>query len=175
MRALADGLLTLARADAGRLDPQFRAVDLREVAREVVARHASAAKEAGVALSAELHGREVVVRGDETMLARVLDNLASNALRHTPAQGEVRVKVATEGGDAVLTVADTGPGVAEEDKPRIFERFYRADAARTRAAGGYGLGLAICEGLVKAHGGTIEVGNAPGGGAVFRVRLAMVE
>ena len=83
----------------------------------------------------------------------------------------MRVQVATQNGSAVVTVADTGPGIGAEDLPRVFERFYRADQARSNALGGAGLGLSICKAIVEAHGGTIAVASEPGAGATFTVRL----
>jgi two-component system OmpR family sensor kinase len=105
----------------------------------------------------------------------VLSNLVSNALHHTPAGTPVDVTVAVApGADEVrLAVRDRGPGLAAEDAARIFERFYRADASRTRSAGGTGLGLSIVAALVAAHGGQAGVDTAPGQGATFWVRLPL--
>src|SRR5439155_20254724 len=107
----------------------------------------------------------VPVRGDVAFLVRVPANLVANALRHTPAGGTVRVSLAAAEGQAVLTVADTGSGIPEEDQPRVFERFFRVDQARSRASGGCGLGLAICKSLAEAHGGSIGFTSRPGLGS----------
>jgi signal transduction histidine kinase len=109
------------------------------------------------------------VRGSRGQLARVLGNLVDNAQRH--AQSGVRVAVREEGRWAVLEVADDGPGVPEGERERIFERFVRLDDARSRDDGGAGLGLAIARDVVVRHGGTLTVGTAPEGGALFGVRL----
>jgi two-component system OmpR family sensor kinase len=116
-----------------------------------------------------------VVLGDEARLRQVVGNLVSNALAHTPESAPVTLSVGEDtsgGGDrVVLRVADEGPGMAPEDAARVFERFYRADASRSRAAGGTGLGLSIVAALVAAHGGDVFLDTAPGRGAVFTVRL----
>ncbi|GAA3231723.1 sensor histidine kinase [Nonomuraea helvata] len=98
-------------------------------------------------------------------------HLIGNAVAHTPAGTPVRIGVGTEGGEAVLTIADEGPGLSAEEAARVFDRFYRADGSRTRTTGGAGLGLAIVRSIVAAHGGRVKVGSAPGEGAAFQVRL----
>jgi two-component system OmpR family sensor kinase len=119
----------------------------------------------------------LVVLGDDGRLRQVLGNLVTNALTHTPPDTSVTVRLGTEPGErAVIEVADSGPGLSPEQADRVFERFYRADAARTRKADGVtgtGLGLAIVAALVAAHNGTVEVDSAPGKGATFRVRLPL--
>ena len=104
-------------------------------------------------------------------LRQVLSNLVSNALQHTPADAAITVRVGTDGDDAVLEVVDQGPGLAPEDAHRIFERFYRTDASRTRASGGSGLGLSIVDSLVRGHGGTVTVDAELGRGCRFRVAI----
>jgi two-component system, OmpR family, sensor kinase len=103
----------------------------------------------------------------------VLGNLLSNALHHTPVSAPGTMAVGTGGGRAVVHVRDSGPGLSDEHKSRVFERFYRADSARTRATGGSGLGLSIVAALVEAHGGTIDVTDTPGGGATFTLHLPL--
>src|SRR5262249_11520262 len=115
----------------------------------------------------------VRVSGDALFLSRVAENLLANALRHTPAGGQVRVSVAEEEGRALLSVADTGSGIPAEDQPRIFERFFRVAKARSRASGGSALGLAICKSLPEAHGGTIRFTSQPGQGTTFVVDLPL--
>jgi two-component system OmpR family sensor kinase len=112
--------------------------------------------------------------GDEARLRQVLGNLVSNALTHTPDDAAVTVSVSTGGAAVVLSVSDTGPGLAAADTERVFERFYRADSSRTRASGGSGLGLSIVAALVAAHGGTVAVDSTPGVGTTFRVTLPTV-
>ncbi len=114
------------------------------------------------------------MRGDPALLARVSSNLLSNALRYTQSGGSVQVSLRAAGSDgAVLAVEDTGGGIPLEDQGRVFERFYRADRARSRAQGGNGLGLAICKSLVEAHHGRIGFTSAPERGTRFEVHLPL--
>ena len=114
------------------------------------------------------------VLGDEPRIRQVLSNLVANALQHTPVSADVVIRVGTEADDAVLEVADQGPGMSQEDASRVFERFYRTDSSRARASGGTGLGLSIVDSLVHAHGGVVTVTTAPGEGCCFRVTLPRV-
>ncbi|HEY4378156.1 MAG TPA: HAMP domain-containing sensor histidine kinase, partial [Acidimicrobiales bacterium] len=117
----------------------------------------------------------VLVAGDEARLRQVLANLVSNALLHTPDGTPVLLRLGVDpvGRQAILEVADQGPGLDGDQAVRVFERFYRVDKARTRASGGAGLGLSIVASITQAHGGTVEVDTAPGRGACFRVRLPL--
>jgi two-component system OmpR family sensor kinase len=115
----------------------------------------------------------VNVSGDEHRLRQVTTNLVTNALQHTPAGAAVRIRVSAKEDIAVLEVSDTGPGVPPDHAPHIFERLYRADPHRARSHGGAGLGLAIANSIVKAHGGRMELANTPGAGATFRVLLPL--
>jgi two-component system OmpR family sensor kinase len=111
---------------------------------------------------------------DEAALRQVITNLVGNAIAHTPAGTPVRIGVGTADGHAVLEVTDKGPGLTKEQADRVFERFYRADSARTRTSGdtaGSGLGLAIVQSIVAAHRGRVELTTAPGQGSTFRVLL----
>ena len=114
------------------------------------------------------------VLGDEARLRQVLGNLVANALQHTPETARITVRVGTADDDAVLEVADEGPGMTQEDAQRVFERFYRTDSSRARASGGTGLGLSIVDSLVYAHGGRVTVTTAPGQGCCFRVILPRI-
>ena len=112
------------------------------------------------------------VLGDEARLRQVVTNLVGNAVAHTPPGTPVRIGVGTDDGHGVLEVADCGPGLTPDQAARVFERFYRVDASRTRATGGgAGLGLSIAAALITAHQGHVELDTAPGNGAIFRVRL----
>jgi heavy metal sensor kinase len=172
MAALVDGLLTLARADAGRLDADFKSVDLESVVEEVVDQYRPQAQSAAVSLSTSLDG-PAVVRGDLAFLSRIAGNLLSNAIRYTPAGGSVRVSLVADGREARLAIEDTGCGMSPEDQRQVFDRFFRADKARSRALGGNGLGLAICRSLVEAHGGTITFHSVLDRGTRFEVRLPL--
>jgi two-component system OmpR family sensor kinase len=120
-------------------------------------------------------GAPPVVHGDQAKLRQVIGNLLTNACQHTPPGTHVTVWVGTTGQYAVLEVADTGPGLLPEDAERVFERFYRVDAARNSASGGTGLGLSIVAGIVAAHGGTAGVRSAPGEGTRFFISLPLLD
>jgi heavy metal sensor kinase len=169
---LTDQLLTLSREDAGVTTQADEALDLAALAAGVVENMRPLAEAKGVALTARL-ARTATVRGDAARLRQVLYNLLDNAVKYTPEKGRAEVAVEARGSSAVLTVADTGEGIAPEHVPHIFERFYRVDKARTRAEGGTGLGLSIARSIVTAHGGTIDVASTLGKGTVFTVVLPL--
>ncbi len=167
MGRLVDDMLLLARLDEGRpLD--LTAVDLGHIAEDAVRDARAVDPERPVSLSVE---DSVVVLGDADRLRQVAANLLANALIHTSPGTAVEVRVRSDGPAAVLEVADHGPGLDPELAHRVFERFVRADPARTRATGGAGLGLAIVAAVAEAHGGRAEVDSVPGQGATFRVVL----
>jgi two-component system OmpR family sensor kinase len=179
MGLLVDDLLLLARLDQQR--PLTRQpVDLLTLAGDSV-RDAEAVQPDRVVKLQILAGSDApVVTGDEARLRQVLGNLVSNALHHTPIEAPITLSVgtrATSAGqpEAILEVSDSGPGLTTEQKARVFERFYRADSARTRVTGGSGLGLSIVAALVAAHGGKVTVTDTPGGGATFTVHLPLAE
>ncbi|NUN53688.1 MAG: HAMP domain-containing protein, partial [Planctomycetaceae bacterium] len=171
MRDVAENLLALARADASADGFARDPLLLDEVAAAAAADFAPLAEEGGVRLEVA-NGRPVPVTGDPVHLHRLVSNLVSNAVKFTPAGGVVSVRASAEDGEATLTVEDTGPGIAKEHLGRIFDRFYRICDARHQAEGA-GLGLAIVDGIVRAHGGRIEVESRPGEGSRFRVRMAL--
>ena len=171
MGRLVDDMLLLARLDEGRpLD--LVDVDLGHIAEDAV-RDARAVEPGRPITLAPDDG--VVVSGDADRLRQVVANLLANALVHTPPGTPVEVRVRRDGPAAVLEVTDHGPGLTPELAAKVFERFVRADPARTRATGGSGLGLAIVAAVVEAHGGRAEVESAPGEGATFRVVLPAEE
>jgi signal transduction histidine kinase len=120
-----------------------------------------------------LPGHPVWVQGDEDLLRRLFLILIDNAVKYTPPDGKVEVSVVEKDGTAVGEICDTGIGIASADLPNIFERFYRADKARSRETGGTGLGLSIGRWIAEAHAGSIEVESAPGHGSTFQVRLPL--
>lgn len=168
MSLLVDDLLLLARLDEGR-PLEREPVDLAAVVRESVDAARVVEPERPIELSVE----PVTVTGDSARLRQVLDNLLVNARTHTPSGTPVSVDLRRVDGRAALTVADHGPGLTEEEAPRVFERFYRADSSRARASGGAGLGLSIVSAVTEAHGGTAEARPTPGGGATFVVTLPL--
>ncbi len=172
MGLLVDDLLLLARLDQQR--PLARqSVDLLGLAGDAVHDARAVQPERTVTLEILPGSEAPVVTGDEARLRQVVGNLMSNALHHTPVDAPVTVAVGTANGSALVAVRDTGPGLSPEQKSRVFERFYRADTARTRATGGSGLGLSIVVALVAAHHGSVDVTDSPGRGTTFTVRLPL--
>jgi two-component system phosphate regulon sensor histidine kinase PhoR len=168
--ALAGDLLDLSRVERGTLDVE--PVDLVGLVKEVVGGYADRAEERHIKLSTELQPG-VAMRGDRAQLGLLLSNLIDNALRYTPAKGTVRVRLDAAEGRAILQVADNGEGIPADELPRIFERFYRVDKARTRQTGGTGLGLAIVRHVAEAHGGAVRAGSELGRGSTFTVTLPL--
>jgi two-component system OmpR family sensor kinase len=173
MGGLVEDLLLLAQLDAQRPLDRDR-VDLLALASDAVHDAQLIAVSRSISLSILDGPGTPEVLGDETRLRQVLGNLVANALQHTPESARVTVRVGTVGDDAVLEVADEGPGMETVDAQQVFERFYRADSSRTRSSGGAGLGLSIVDSLVRAHGGRVTVRTAPGSGCCFRVTLPRV-
>jgi two-component system phosphate regulon sensor histidine kinase PhoR len=158
-------LLELSRIESGEVPMAQEPVELASVLARAVARLRHQAQREGVDLELEDAPALPAIRGDAERLERVAVNLIHNALKFTPAGGSVRVTASIEAGAVVVRVSDTGVGIAPEDLPRIFERFYKAD--RARSSGGTGLGLAIVKHTVEAHGGSVSVESVPGRGATF--------
>jgi two-component system OmpR family sensor kinase len=175
MGLLVEDLLLLARLDRER-PLELAPVELPVLASDAVQAARAMAPQRSITLDIEPGAGRLAVLGDDGRLRQVLGNLMTNALTHTPAEASVTLRLRREGGQAVIEVADTGHGLSPEQKERVFERFYRADAARSRRPNGAkstGLGLAIVAALVRAHNGQVEVDETPGGGATFRVRLPL--
>jgi two-component system OmpR family sensor kinase len=168
MGLLVDDLLLLARLDQGR-PIERRPLDLTELAEEAV--DAARMLEPERRFDVRADGPVPVV-GDRERLRQLVDNLLANVRAHTPTSAGADLRVeATADGTALLEVADEGPGLSDEQRTKVFERFYRVDSSRSRDAGGAGLGLAIVAAIATAHGGEVEVESTPGSGATFRVRL----
>ncbi|WP_329332012.1 HAMP domain-containing histidine kinase [Streptomyces sp. NBC_00663] len=170
LQRIIDDLQDLAAADAGTLRLQREPVRADELLGQVAAAHRVAADTAGVTLSIGTDG-EPWLDADPVRMRQALGNLVSNALRHTPAGGTVALAARCEGDDVVLEVSDTGSGIASEDLPQVFDRFWRAEKSRSRRTGGSGLGLPIVRHLMAAHGGTVEAASEPGAGSVFTLRV----
>ncbi|MGQ0431905.1 MAG: sensor histidine kinase [Microthrixaceae bacterium] len=166
MGSLVEDLLRLARLDEGR-QPFTAPVDVAALAADAIRDARAAAPGRQLALDAPT---PATVLGDEDGLRQVVANLVGNALTHAP-DAAVRVRVSSGGGEVLLEVADDGPGMAADDAARAFERFYRADASRSRHNGGSGLGLAIVEATVRAHGGKVSLTSDPGAGTTVRIEL----
>ncbi|MCG5217402.1 sensor histidine kinase [Streptosporangium sp. KLBMP 9127] len=179
LTGLVEDLLLLARLDEGQavLPMDLAPMDLRALAAD--ARHDLRGLDSSRPIT--LTGVEggapasAPVLADEARLRQVVTNLVGNAVQHTAPGTPIRLGVGTEGGEAVLVIADEGPGLTAEQAARVFDRFYRVDGSRGRGAGGgAGLGLAIASSIVGAHGGRVELRTAPGAGAAFRVVLPAV-
>jgi two-component system sensor histidine kinase BaeS len=167
---LVEDLQLLSLADAGRLPLERQRVDLRELAAAAIAAMAPRAEADGVTLTCA-GGPPAVVDCDAARIGQVFRNLIGNALAHTPRGGSVSVAIESRDGRVWAEVRDSGEGIAPEHLSHVFDRFWRADAARTREKGGAGLGLAIVRQLVQLHGGDVTVESVPGEGATFRVAL----
>jgi signal transduction histidine kinase len=170
LQHIIDDLQDLAAVDAGTLKLHREPVGVDELIAQVVSAHSARAEASGI----RLHTRTdpgLWLDADPVRMRQALGNLVSNALRHTPADGTVTVTAWQTGDLAVLTVEDTGGGIAPEDLPHVFERFWRAEKSRSRRTGGSGLGLSIVRQFVEAHGGTVSADSEPGAGAVFTIRL----
>lgn len=167
---LVEDLRELAVAESGQIRYDMRKIDLTELARREVRRIAPTVA-ASVTLGVDTESDvPVLATGDERRLGQVLHNLLSNAVRHT-ATGSIVVRLSGYESDVEVSVSDTGEGIAEKDLHLIFERFYRADAARASDTGGAGIGLAIAKAIVTDHGGEMFARNVPGGGATVGFRL----
>ena len=172
---LSEQLLALAREEPGVPDRPLVRVDLAATARGVVADTVALAAAKGIDLGADANVA-AFVRGDASALTTLIANLVDNAVRYTPAPGRVDVIVRPESGHVVLEVRDTGPGISADDRPRVFDRFYRGDAAHASDAHGSGLGLAIVKRIAERHGATVELGTGlDGHGLGVTVRLPTAE
>lgn len=169
---LTESLLTLSLADAGTLVQERREVNLSHVAAEAVEALRARTKAEGIQLALQCPTEPTLLYGDALRLRQVFDNLLDNAVRHTPEGGRIEVRVERTQSEALrVSVSDSGPGIAEADLPFVFERLWRADTARARATGGFGLGLSITKAIVQAHGGTIGVTTLSPNGASFHIQF----
>src|SRR5690242_16715667 len=170
MQRLVEDLLDLSKIESGGWRPVPRVVELSAAARDAWSPFAEAADDRGVSFELEIPA-SISLAVDPDALRQILSNLYDNSLRHTPRGGAITVWSAPAGEGVVIEVRDTGSGIPAEHLPRIFERFYRADPARSRDQGGTGLGLAIVKHLVEAHSGRVDAESAPGRGTTIRIVL----
>ena len=168
---LVEDLRTLARAEAGQLPLEKRATDLKALIHSTLASFKAQAAAQQVLLRAELAPDLPAVEIDPDRMQQTIGILISNALRYTPRQGSITVTAKADRASVTIEVADTGSGIAPEDLPHVFDRFYRADKSRARESGGSGLGLAIAKGIVEAHGGSIAAHSEAGHGTTLQVSL----
>ena len=173
MSEMVENLLTLARADEGRAPLAVEESDLRDILGDVAETAGMLGESAGISVTGDIPAAPLSMAVDRHRIREMLLNLVTNAIKYTPQGGTVSLGLTQEDGSVVFTVADTGIGIAPGDLPHIFERFWRADPARSRTGDrpGTGLGLAITKWIAEAHGGSITVQSRPGRGSVFTVRL----
>jgi signal transduction histidine kinase len=172
LSALIDDLFQMSQLDTGGFPLHLAEASLGDLVSDTLESFSELAKQQEITLEGQVESDVDPVRMDTQAIGRVLNNLLSNALRHTPARGRVSLWVRRAAQGVEVTVSDTGEGIRGEDLPHVFERFYRGDAARSRARGtGAGLGLAIARGIVRAHGGEIQVQSQVGKGTQFTFHL----
>ena len=164
---LTESLLTLSLADAGTLVQERAEVDLSRVATEAIEALRARTEAAGIQLVLQCPTEPAMLHGDALRLRQVFDNLLDNAVRHIPQGGKIEVSIEKQGTALRVSVKDTGPGIAEAELAFVFERLWRADTARARTTGSFGLGLSIAKAIVQAHGGTIGATNLSPYGAHF--------
>lgn len=162
LSALIDDLFQMAQLDAGGIPLEKENASMADLISDTLESFSELASRQGVALKGSADPEVDPVLMDTQRIGRVLNNLIGNAVRHTPAGGQVEVSALRTGSSVEVTICDTGVGIRAEDLPKIFESFYRGEKSRSRATGGAGLGLAIARGIVRAHGGEIRVESQPG-------------
>ncbi len=173
MTRLLDDLFELAQLDAGYQEFDYEWINLSDLISDTLESFAARAAAQSVTLEGSIDPKVDPVWAAPDKLSRILDNLLSNAIRHTPENGSVTLRANREEGNTIVVVKDTGSGISENDLPHIFDRFYRGEKSRARedGIGGVGLGLSIVKGLVEAHGGEIQVESKTGDGTTFRFSL----
>jgi signal transduction histidine kinase len=172
LESLIGDLLDLARLEGGGGTLTMEDVPVKELFSRVIDRHGPAIRDRHISIDVSVQPPELTVRADGQRLEQALQNLAANALRHTPDGGRVSLAAERTADSTRMTVRDTGSGILAEHLPHIFERFYKADAARSATKlSGSGLGLSIVQAIVERHGGSVTAANAPDGGAMFEIRI----
>ena len=172
---LTDDLLKLSKMDADKLELEIRRLGVSVFVESCIETTQRPAAEKDLRISVKLPERLPDIAADRRRLAEVLQNLLDNAMQYTPAGGQIMVSASANGAEMTFTVSDTGIGIPQADQPRIFERFYRVDVARSREVGGTGLGLSIAKHLVEAHGGRIWVHSEVGQGSQFYFTVPLFE
>jgi heavy metal sensor kinase len=172
MSVLVDDLLFLAKADAGQQSIHGEKVNITEMIRDIYSDAAALASHKAITVTLKT-AEEATVNGDEQRLRQMFLNLIDNAIKYNRERGEISLDLRVEDGSAVFTITDTGIGIPENELPKVFDRFYRVDKARTKRVGGVGLGLSIVKWTVEAHNGTIRATSSPGVGTTFVIRLPL--
>ncbi len=173
LEAIIGDLLDLARLEGGGDRLRAEPVAVEDLFKRVADRHQPVLRDRNITLDFDIAEGTPRILGDAARLEQALQNLAFNAIRHTPSGGRVSLAASAAPGAVLITVRDTGPGIPAEHLPRVFDRFYKVDAARagTPVPSGSGLGLSIVRAIIERHGGSVSAGNAPEGGARFELRL----
>jgi two-component system sensor histidine kinase MtrB len=173
LEAIIGDLLDVARLEGGGETFHHRPVSVEELFRRILDRHHPSIQQKQIAVTVDVAPEASEVHGDPGRLEQALQNLASNAIRHTPQGGSMTLRAEADDGRVRIAVQDSGPGIAPEHLPHVFDRFYKAEASRagTSVASGSGLGLSIVQAIVHRHGGTVGAANAAEGGAVFEISL----
>ena len=171
LNTLVSELFELSKLETKQVEPTIEPFPIAELVQDVVMQYEPRAEEQGIDVQAELPERHARVEADIRLVERALSNLIDNAINYTPEGGAVCVRLDNEQDEVCVEVADTGPGIPEDDLPHIFERFYRVDKSRDRDKGGAGLGLAIAKTILELHGRSLEVESTVGEGTTFRFRL----
>ena len=174
MTRLIDDLLSISALESGKMPPRFEPMDLGRIASETVSGLMSSAQKKRAIIRLEPFHNIPQVRGDKNQIKQVFTNLIDNAVKYTGSTGIIRVFASIQNDKIIVSVQDNGCGISSDDLPRIFERFYRVDKARSRELGGTGLGLAIVKHVVSLHHGTVDVASEEGKGSTFTVTLPLI-
>jgi signal transduction histidine kinase len=175
LRSIVDQLLVISRMDAGDVHIEKAKLDVGQLAMSTADQMRLLADEKSITFAFDAAEQRVEVEGDSSRLKQVVVNLLDNAIRYTRTGGRISVTASRQGQWAILTIADNGVGIPQESLPHVFERFYRADKARTRYSGGAGLGLSIVKAICTAHRGDIEIRSTEGVGTTVAVRLPLFD
>ena len=168
---LISDLRDISLAESGQLELNLTSTDMVELVRRVVSNYEINAREKNIRIKLEKEPQISEIEADTIRMEQVISNLLTNAIRHTPSSGSISVTIKNDEGGLAISVADTGEGIAPEDLPHVFERFYRSGSSRSRKEGGTGLGLAIVKQMVEAHGGKVWVESKRGTGSIFSILL----
>ena len=171
---IVEGLFAISRLDAGEAQAEWVPFDLGELVANTADQMSLLAEDKHIKISVEVQ-QHLAIQGDRARLKQVIVNLLDNAIKYTPQNGSVQLRVKSENGHALLEVVDDGIGIPGEALPHIFERFFRVDKTRSREPGGAGLGLSIVKSICTAHGAEVQVQSQPGGGSQFQVKLPLLK
>lgn len=173
LSGLVTDLMSISRLEANQSEPTFEAINLTKTLKQAMLNASNSAQEKNISISSQLGNSKMIIRGDQQEINQLIDNLIDNAIKYTPAAGNINISLIAHENQAKITVKDTGIGISHAEQQRIFERFYRIDKARSRELGGTGLGLSIVKNIVEKHHGSITVESTKGHGSSFSVVLPL--